>query len=65
MERWVLRGVERGKRAIMAIRVWPRGFPHGRDYVVCSADDFAELYEKAKLYDLSETVRDQMGRVSH
>lgn len=53
MEQWLLRGTERGKRAIMAIRVWPRGFPHGRDYVVCSADDFAELLEIARQAEAS------------
>jgi hypothetical protein len=42
---WLVSCTARGKRGIMAIRIWNRGvgFPH--DFVVCSTDDYAELVE--------------------
>jgi hypothetical protein len=45
VKQWFDTAAERGKRGIMAIRIWHRGagFPH--DFVVCSADDYAELVE--------------------
>lgn len=45
---WVDRAAEVGKRGMMAIRLWPRGALLPRDYVVLTADDFAEIYERAK-----------------
>ena len=45
---WLLRGIERGKRAILAIRILPPSFEHPGDFVVISLDDFAELLEKAR-----------------
>jgi hypothetical protein len=48
MQQWVLKGVERGKRAIMVIRMWPRGMVYEADYVILPLDDFHELLELAK-----------------
>ena len=45
---WMDRAMEAGKRGMMAVRLWPRGALLPRDYVVLTADDFAELYGKAK-----------------
>ncbi len=53
MQQWILRGVERGKMAIMAIRIWPRGMAHEADYVVLRMDDFEELLEKSKVLTCS------------
>ena len=43
--RWFDTATEKGKRGIMAIRIWTRGQYSPEDFVVCSADDYAELVE--------------------
>lgn len=42
---WLTTAAEHGKRGIMAIRIWNRGADFPNDFVVCSADDYAELVE--------------------
>lgn len=42
---WFTTAVEKGKRGIMAIRIWHRGAGFPQDFVVCSANDYAELVE--------------------
>lgn len=51
VHQWLETAVEKGRRGMVAVRSWPRGQFGPRDYVILDANDFAELYEKAKLYD--------------
>lgn len=48
---WFDKGVEVGKRAVIAVRLWPRGLLRPVDVVVLDANDFAELLEKARAWD--------------
>ena len=48
MRRWGETGTEKGKRAILALRFWPRGQQQPDDFVVMDFDDFAELLEAAR-----------------
>src|ERR1700756_20523 len=48
LEGWFERGLEKGKRALFAIRLWPRGLIDPMDVVVIGLDDFCELLERVR-----------------
>jgi hypothetical protein len=52
-EDWLERGLEKGKRALLAIRLWPRELIDPMDVVVIGLDDFCELLERVKQSELS------------
>ena len=64
MRRWCETGTEKGKRAILALRFWPRGQQSPDDFVMLSFDDFAELYERAsRIITLDKEFCDALDRV--
>lgn len=48
LESWFERGLEKGKRALLALRFWPKGLLEPVDVVVIGIDDFCELLERAR-----------------
>lgn len=59
---WFRKGEELGKRAVIAVRLWPRGLPQPVDVVMIGADDFAELLNKARQFERMPSRSSREGR---